>query len=127
MPLLDVSELLTDPDFATTFNVIRKAETVGGNGRTSVVETRFESQVGVIINTDPAELDRREDGQTASRVVTIVTQFRLRGPAPGHQPDDVEVDGERMLVTKVIPHTRWGNGFVKAVAQAFATTPAAPV
>ena len=127
MPLIDVSEIIFDADFAASFNVIRKAEVVGTNGRASVTETRFDGQTGVIINTDPADLEPQEEGEMAPRVVTIVTQFRLRGPAPGFQPDDVEIDGERMKVIKVIPHTRWGSGFVKAVAQSIATIPAAPV
>lgn len=126
MPDLDVSEVLFDPDFADVFTVQRRAEAVNTSGRSQVTVTPFIDIVGVITSTDPSDLERRDDGQMMTRTINVVTAFRLRGPSPGFQPDQIVHDGVTYTVDKILPFTRFGRGFIEAVATSMnAQTPAA--
>jgi hypothetical protein len=111
---IDVSEVLFDPDLADTFDVIRKAEIVGENGRVTLNETRYPNVVGVVIPIQPTNLQRRDDGQMMPKRMTVVTMFRLRGPSNGYQPDDIIISGVRCTVIDLMPFTRFGAGFVEA-------------
>lgn len=116
MPQLDVSEVLFDPDLADTFTVIRQAEAVNDQGRTVLTPTQYPRIVGVVTATSPADLLRRDDGQMMPRKISVVTVFRLRGPAPGFQPDQIVIDGVTFTITEILPFSRFGRGFVEALA-----------
>lgn len=116
MANLDVSELLFDPDFADMFTVIRHEETVNDQGRTVTRPLRHENIVGVVTATSPADLIRRDDGQMMSRKISVVTVFRLRGPSPGYQPDQIVIEGVVFTITEILPFSRFGSGFVEALA-----------
>lgn len=133
MALLDLSEVMFDPDLVTGFTVIRRAETVGNNGRSTLVETTITTDpvtgypiVGIINHAGSAEIIRRDDGTMMSRMIGIITSFRLRGPAPGFQPDIVLLEGTRYTISEVLPYTRYGSGFVEAVATSMNATDAPP-
>lgn len=114
MPLLDVSEVLTDPDIATTFDVRRRAETVGTNGRSATSDTLFRNVVGVVTAIGPSDLERADGYQVTPRRISVVTKFRLRGEVTGFQPDVVVWRGSNYLVKAVDPYPQFGNGFVQA-------------
>lgn len=116
MPMLDVSEVLFDPDMADTFDVKRRTEVVGQNGRTTVVDTLHPRIVGVILPETPSELIRRDDGQMTTHKMTIISMFRLRAAAEGNQPDHIVYGGAVYTVTSVMPLSRFGKGFTEAVA-----------
>ena len=114
MALLDVSEILTDPDFADKFNVRRRSETVDTHGRSTVAEQLFSQVVGVVTAISPSDLDRREDYQAMTRSISIVCQFRLRGETDGGQPDIVVWRGNNYIVKHIDPYPQFGRGFIQA-------------
>lgn len=119
MPDIDVSDLLFDPDIAgTTFDVIRRQETVGANGVASVAPTTFEDVVGSITPTGDNSLVREEGYSTQSNTIKVITTFRLRGPSKdaGHnfQPDIVVWNGTNYEVKSLNEFTPFGAGFVEA-------------
>lgn len=116
MPMLDVTEVLFDPDFADMFDVLRQSEVVDDSGRAQIGKTRFPNVIGVVTPTAPDTLQRRDDGQMMPRAVSVVTQFRLRGPSPGFQPDQIVYDNVTFTVTEIVSLTRFGEGFVEAIA-----------
>lgn len=123
---IDVSEVLFDPDLADLFDVVRREEIVGDNGRPVIKERRHLSIVGVITAQSPADLLRRDDGQMMPRKYSLVTVFRLQGPGRGHQPDDIWLDGQRFTVTEVLPYSRFGSGFVEAIITSMNASNPAP-
>ena len=127
MPLIDVSEVLVDPDLASRFTVIRRAETVGSNGRSATTDTSFPNIVGVITMQSASELIRRDDGDMITRKISIVTPFRLRSAADGHKPDQVVLDGITYTITEILPYHRFGAGFVEALAVSMNATDPGPV
>lgn len=126
MPSVDVSEVLFDPDLADTFDVLRQAETVTTHGRTELKESLYPNVIGVVTTTSPGELQRRDDGQMMPRKISVVTMFRLRGPSPGFQPDQIQYCGVRFTVTEILPFSRFGKGFVEALATSMSAINVAP-
>lgn len=116
MPLLDVTEILSDDDLGDVFDVIRRVEVPDGHGRATYTPTTIPNQVGVVISIDPSDLKRDDGSELSFRNISIATTFRLRAAGIGIQADQVVWDGITFTITKVKVHTRWGAGFVKAEA-----------
>lgn len=118
MPLLDVSEVLSDPLFTEPMNVYRRTETVGSNGRTVITRTRVRPvPTGVIMPKDSViggnAIQRNPDEQHRGSALLIYTQFRLRGPSPGFQPDVVVWNGDDYVVTLVNDYSHYGAGYIQ--------------
>lgn len=115
MPLLDVSDVLLDPDFADTITVYRQAVTVGSDGRSVRVQTAFNT--GAVITPDKfSTLQRQAEGANVSETITVTTQFRLTSLTDGYDADEILWNGKRYVVIAVGDCTRYGAGFVEASA-----------
>lgn len=126
MPGLDVTELLSDPDLCDVFDVYRRTETVGSNGRSTTTEAVTAGVVGVVTPGDSGDLLRKDDSQMTSRIITISTTFRLRASGDGFQPDVVLYDGVRFTVKAVKLWNRFGAGYIKAAATSMNAADPAP-
>ena len=62
MPLLDVSDILADPDFADTFDVIRYGDSVDADGVGSEAPAPITGLTGVIQPASELSLQRLADG-----------------------------------------------------------------
>lgn len=114
MPLLDVTQILTDPDFADSFSVRRRSDVIDTHGRSVPTEQVFAGVIGVVTANSPSDLDRKEDYQTMSRSITIVCKFSLRGETTSFQPDIVVWRGSNFLVKHVDLYPHFGAGFFQA-------------
>lgn len=113
MPLLDVSDVLLDPDFAQTISVIRRSESVNNFGRTDLTSTQTDGIIAVV-TSGQSRLDRGADVDVSPNTIVVHTQFRLRGEAPGVKPDLVIWHGNRYLVNKANDWSDFGAGFIMA-------------
>ena len=128
MPEVDVSEILEDTDIADVFDVCRREDTVSiQTGRSVLTEQHYPDVIGVVLNVEPSANQRTGDSQTTSQVVSVVTRFRLRAAGAGGQPDVITLAGVSYTVTKVLMHTRYGAGFVKAEAESMNAADTPPV
>lgn len=114
MSQMDVTAALLDPYIADRFTVKRRAETISDKGRTQMATTNLLA-VGVIASAGPNDLMRLDDSQRMGRVLSVVTRFRLIGPAPGKQPDIISWQGDDYIVITVDPYPQYGQGFVQAI------------
>lgn len=117
MPLLDMSDVLSDPDFLdNTLVLTRQTQVDTGHGR-----VRNESATmpfSGVVSMDAGSIARRvPEGQyvTGSILVYTVTRLRLKG-------DDVDADlvdwhGTRYRVEHLGDYTGYGAGFVWAVCE----------
>lgn len=120
MPLLDVSEILLDPDFAD-FSLIchRQVQTVDEDNFPTNTPQDIPFS-GVVTVDRSLEARRMAAGQNIMGAILIVTQFRLTqgqpssGTTPRLDADVVTYDGRRYRVTFVDPYTSYGAGFVQA-------------
>lgn len=133
MPWLDVSDIVVDPELADVFDVIQRPETVDPNtGRSSVGAVTHSNVVGTITMEDPAELMRRDDSDSAPRLIFVASTFRFRSVSKeGAQPykGDVivwppagEAGSAQYTVVKVYPYSRYGAGITECVAQSMNAT-----
>lgn len=116
MPLLDVSELLTDPDFADTITVYRQAVTITDTGREARTET-VTPTIAVVTPDQWSTLQRQAEGSNVSERITVITQFRLMASMDGFDADEITWNSKRYVVTAVGDCSRFGAGFVEASAE----------
>ena len=78
MPLLDVSDVLTDPDFVTTFDVFRSTQAISSGGiAADSPEPVNASVIGVVEAASTFELQRLPEAQRQKGAIYIYTQYRL--------------------------------------------------
>ncbi|NTY84011.1 head-tail adaptor [Citrobacter werkmanii] len=120
MPLLDVSDVLLDPDFMDTSLVChRQVQTVDEDNfaKNTALDIPFS---GVVTVDRSLEARRMAAGQNISGAILIVTQFRLTQGQPGTDStprldaDIVTYNGRDYRVMFVDPYTSYSAGFVQA-------------
>ena len=124
MPLLDVSDLTTDPDFADRFTIVRRQEVVDSQGRVTTANRVYPNLLGVVTASTPNDLERGEDYQNMTRSLTVVTKFRVQGIVTGYQPDIIQWRGTQHLVKHVAPYPQFGQGFYQVECSSMSNTDA---
>lgn len=104
--MIDVSDLVVDPDFATTFSVSRSTQTVNASGLT-VVSTTTLTGVGVVVaEGNPLVLEA--EYTHAQDSITIYTQMQLLDPTTGYAADKISWNGNTYLVRQVSNYSQFG-------------------
>lgn len=121
MPLLDVSFMCEDPMLADTFDVRRRLNVMGVDGRvTATAGQLFVGVVGVVTQQGVATLMRMEDGQSVPKRIFIASRFQFITESlgsPGNQPDEITWNGILYYVEESLPYSRYGAGFYECIAQ----------
>jgi galactose-6-phosphate isomerase len=116
LPILDVSEILVDPDFLELgLLCFRQSQTVGENGLAVNTPTTHKF-AGVVTAVSGYALERTSDGERIAGTILIVTRFRLRDGTAGYSADIVQRWSRRYVITLVSDYSRYGAGFVEAEA-----------
>lgn len=114
MALLDVTDVLLDPDFMDTgILCCRQDQTVGDDGRASNAEAQMRF-AGVVTSDKGDLLQRLAEGSRIVGSITIHTKFRLMDGSAGRDADEVIWAGRRYIVSSVNDYTHFGRGFVAA-------------
>ncbi|AZF92919.1 head-tail adaptor [Morganella morganii] len=115
MPFLDVSDILSDPDFVDTTLVCRRnRQGRDDDGFSTNIPAEDIPFSGVVTVDRSLEARRMEAGQTIGGAILIVTRFRLTQGNEDYDADVVTYQGRRYRVTFVDPYTAYGAGFVQA-------------
>lgn len=120
--MLDVSFVLTDPLISDTFDVYRRAETVGSNGRSSVGEVPYPGIVGVVTPQDPSSITRSESSAIVEHAIEINAAFVFREASQGVQPDRIVWRGREYYVDKLYPFSHIGRGHQRVLCVSFRAT-----
>src|ERR1700679_2914920 len=119
MPLVDVTDVLLDPDIAGQgFTVLRRQETVNAFGESTVVVASIPA-VGSVQPEGDNDLIREEGQDAQPKTIIVVTPFRPRGVAKGpsksrFKPDIVLWEGNYFEVVHLEGFGDFGFGFTKA-------------
>lgn len=120
-----MSDALLEPLFQDFFTVLRRREDITNKGRSSLTSSRFPGTMGVVTAASPNDLERLGEYQFQGSALSIVTRFKLRGiakqanaskPDPQFQPDLVYWSGDYYTVVTVEDYSRYGSGFIQAIA-----------
>lgn len=114
MPLLDVSDVLLDPDFVDTTLVCHRNVQTTDEDNFPVNTPTYIPFTGVVTVDRALEAKRMAAGQNINGAILIVTSFRLTQGQPGLDADGVTYRGREYRVTFVDPYTAYGAGFVQA-------------
>ena len=124
MPLLDVSELMSDPLFVETFDVIRRREVINAKGRVEIVGALIEGVLGSVQPKDTAIggniITQGPDASLRGANFNVYTAFRLRSvskTAPDgtrYLPDVVVWNGDHLLVALINDYSHYGAGYLHA-------------
>lgn len=119
MPLIDVTDVLLDPEIAgETFRVIRRQETVNSLGRSVHTLIRYWA-TGSVTPTGDNSLIREVAFQTQNKTIKVITTFELRGEGKDragnhYQPDIVVWNHDAFLVKTINDWSRYGAGMIEA-------------
>lgn len=113
MALLDVSDVLDDPDFHTTIVVNRRAVVTASDGR-AVASPVTVTTIGVVVPDGGVDLIQNAEGESVTGDITIYTRFALTQGDAQFGPDAVVWNGAEY---RVIQSQNWlfGSGYTKAV------------
>jgi len=114
MALLDVTEVLLDPDFMdSTLVCERTVQTVGNDGM-AVNTPALMPFAGVVTSNQGDILERIATGERIKGNITIHTMFALQDGSAGFTADVVQWRGKRYTVSNVNDYEHFGQGFVSA-------------
>lgn len=115
MALLDVSEILTDPDFVESFTVVRRTENVNNYGMAILTLEGFAAK-GVITAAGPNDLKRLPEAQLQDRTLSVVSRFQFFGASVGYQPDLIQWRSGLYIVAVLDLYPHFGRGFTQVIA-----------
>ena len=117
MALIDVSELLTDPDFTNTVTLIRRSSTVNTYGENTMIETPS-TITAVVQGANTESLERVPEGARLSDLIDVYYKGQLTAESPGGYADVIVWQGKRYQVFEVVEDfMNYGAGFTKAVCK----------
>lgn len=117
MALIDVSELLTDPDFTNTVTLIRRASTVNTYGENVMTETQS-TITAVVQGANTESLERVPEGARLSDLIDVYYKGQLTAESPSGYADVIVWGGKRYQVFEVVEDfMNFGAGFTKAVCK----------
>lgn len=116
MPWLDVTEVLLDPYFNASLQVIHNANVTGDNGIAVLTQTT-ENFSGVVTTMDGSVLYRLPDGERSNTQICIHTKFYLSDGHSGTTADVVVWKGSQWTVKYVNNDSHYGAGFMQVAVE----------
>lgn len=126
MPLLDVSFMTRDPYLSTVFNLTRRLNAVGDDGRVAPTPDQFfQGLQGVVTQQDASMLMQAEDGQTYPKRIFIASTFQFVSAATGYTGDEILWRGVLYICTSSLPYPEFGEGVYEGIFEFRGNIPAA--
>jgi hypothetical protein len=106
MALIDVSDLLNDPDFVNEFTVVRRTSTVNDFGENIIGDTNI-CAIGSIQAGNGDTLRRLPEAARKENAITVYTKTELKADNNSNGYSDIIVwKNQRFQVLVISP---WGN------------------
>lgn len=117
--MIDVSDVLDDPDFMQTFTRYRCTRALAHHGESTPTYDSGTPLQGVIEPASQADLQVLEEGTRLSDVVAVYTKADVRIGDSSNAPDVVLVNGARHVCLHIEDFRSNGN-YVRVLAQRLA-------
>lgn len=117
MPLLDVSELIGDPDFTRQIIVRRRALANNDKGRAQLVLGPPQTIDAIVYPASGSRLVPSPEGTMESGDIMVVTKFRLTEGSGSTDADIVTIDGVGYTVFNTNDFAAFGAGFIVATCR----------
>lgn len=117
MAQLDVTELMTDPDFVDEMIHLGRVSRINSYGENNISE--FETRtVGSVQPTDGPALLRVPEAERVANLMTFWIQGTIIASAPGKYTDILIFKGKRYQVKNVFDWSTWGAGWSEGLCVA---------
>lgn len=119
MALIDVNELLYDPDFVSEAGALFYVRNVASIGEDGIVTTTPQRHAfeGAVYPDRPANLDFYPEASRVASRIKIVTFTRLQTMTDTTQADTIQWESKEFLVRAIEDYTNYGGGFVVATCE----------
>lgn len=121
-------DILFDPLIVDRFNILRRQETVGSNGRSTTTTTTIPNCCGTVNMFSDREVIREKfpEMEYATNIIVVIAARKLQTEVTGFQPDIVQWRSDNYLVKKVSPYPQFGIGFYQSVCASVDFTDSSP-
>jgi galactose-6-phosphate isomerase len=117
MALIDVSDLLLDPDFTNTVTLIRRASSINIHGEHVMAETPSQI-IASVQGLSTEDLVRMPEAARLQDMITVYFRGELMAESPNGYADIVVWQGKRyQVVTVDESFMNFGAGFTRAVCK----------
>jgi len=123
MPLINVDELLADPDFTQPVSIITSTEAVNSSGFNVPVQTTTTNIQAIVQNNGSEKLIRLADGSRISDAVTIWCRHSLHAATATTAADIIVYNGQQYVVKVSEDWSHYGIGWYKATGEFIGITP----
>lgn len=123
--MINLAHVARSSRLAQPLTINRRQEVVDQHGEVTTILTVYNS-FGVVTAGPNNSLMMDAEQQHMPKSISVVTPFKLRGPAPGYQPDIITWQGDNFKITKIEDYTPYGEGWVQAEAESFDWVDKAP-
>lgn len=115
MAMLDVSDILLDPELTDLVTLIHRQSNVNGHGENELTETVVPNVRMCVQGAGPEALERVPDAARLTDIITVYYRGELIAESPGGYCDVIVWKGRRYQV-KVIPNnfSNYGAGYTMA-------------
>lgn len=110
MGLIDVSELLTDPDFVSPITLVRRTPTVNDRGENILAEVGVPT-IGSVQPASGKTLQRLPEALRVADVSSFWVKGKIIADGRSKYPDVICFGGSRYAVQTVLDWTNWGDGW----------------
>lgn len=127
MAAIDVSDIVSDPDFQSRFSVVSSSRVVSAGGVGQDTPSKPADHYGVVV-PNKSTLTRQADGSRLTSSIDIYTRCPL---TEGYKIDDVNSvladvvtwNNRRYTVSKVEDWSDYGEGYIRAAADLLDQSP----
>jgi hypothetical protein len=115
-PTLDVVEVLESYEFADSFNVVKRSQTVDNHGIAHDTSTIFYNITGAVVPMNSATLLIQPEGERLTGAIMIYSKFKLSTGKQGGVDADLVVWRHREYIVKETDDfTDYGRGFKRSL------------
>lgn len=115
MALIDVSDLLRDPDFTNVVTLIRRSVSINGHGENVMSETSCPI-VASVQGLNAEDIVKLPEGARLSDVITVFYRGDLQPESKGGYSDIIVWQGRRYQVKTIDENfINFGAGFTRAI------------
>jgi hypothetical protein len=118
MALIDVSDLLVDPDFVDNLQVIRRTAAVNARGENVVSEPTTIATVGSIQPASAKQLQRLPEALRIADVRSFFINLPIVQDGSSNYPDVIVYGGKRFQVQTAAPWANYGAGWNEGICVA---------
>lgn len=117
MALIDVSELLVDPDFVDPITQIKRVPTIDTSGTQTFTETPFET-IGSVQPASTATIQKMPEALRVANLRSFWIKGIITYQSTGQYPDILVFKGKRYQVNSVSDWSNFGEGYTEGTCVA---------